>query len=430
MKKRIIFICILFSGLYAQAQQELSLHFSRIVQSQETNPAIFSEKALVVGLPALSLGYSNNAFAYGDLIQKDPNSDSTILNIAGVIDQMEDRNLLQTQFNVDYVKLVLTHKKWYASFQVSDKLDTRFGFSKGLVQLLWYGNAPFLGESLELTPTLNLTYYREISVGGGIRMENWQVGVRIKQLTGLAQASMPQAQFSLTTDANDYHLTLQADYLLQTSGIQAFIDDPLSAAASVENTGMAVDFGGLYRLNDQWTFQASLTNLGYINWDKDVRNFSVKGEYKFEGIEINEFLNDDSLYFEQLIDTLTQTFAPTESNQGYRSNLIPRYYLSASWQPMKNLKVGALLYGEWFDGWRPALALYAGQRILPFWEAGITYVAKNKTWANLGLQTSANLGPVQIYAVTDNVYSLIQMRNAKQVSVRVGVNVALWKVEN
>ena len=427
MRRFILSITISILTLSVHSQEELTLHFSRIAQSQATNPAIFAEKVVVIGLPSLSFGFANNFLSYRNLIQPVPGTDSIEIDIDRTISRMDDRNFLRTEASVDIFRLNITQKHWYLGLFVSDKVRSSFDFSRGLAELAWYGNGPFIGETIELNPSVQAIYFREYSLSGGIRQEKWQAGARFKFLTGLANIGMPRSQMALTTASSDYALNMDADYRLQTAGFESFAEDPLSALLSTDNRGFGLDIGGIFRPTKAFTLQASLTNLGYIQWSDGIRNAEINGNYTFEGIPLDELLENDSQYFEALIDTLTDIFAPREDNQNYRTELTPRTYFSFTWNPDKKHRLGALVFGRWNEGFKPSLAFYGSRRILKWWDLGASLIVREQNDIDLGLQSNLNLGPFQFYFVTDHVLSAIQWEEAKSLNFRFGMNLAFKK---
>lgn len=46
--------------------------------------------------------------------------------------------------------------------------------------------------------------------------------------------------------------------------------------------GMAFDFGATYKWNDDWTFSASLLDLGFIHWNNTVKA-TMSNSFEFDG---------------------------------------------------------------------------------------------------------------------------------------------------
>lgn len=50
------------------------------------------------------------------------------------------------------------------------------------------------------------------------------------------------------------------------------------------NKGLGFDVGFTYQLNDQWSVDGSLLEVGFIKHIKDVENYAIKGIFEFEGV--------------------------------------------------------------------------------------------------------------------------------------------------
>ena len=58
---------------------------------------------------------------------------------------------------------------------------------------------------------------------------------------------------------------------------------------------------------------------------------------------------------------------------------------------------------------------------------GASYAIRHKRFDNLGLNMSVKLGPVQIYAVTDNLITAIKNYDSSTMNLRFGLNLVFGK---
>ena len=80
---------------------------------------------------------------------------------------------------------------------------------------------------------------------------------------------------------------------LQTSGL-SFLDEP-NASDGLGilqkrllfggNLGFGIDLGFTYQPSPEWTVDASLQDIGFINYSKDVKNYILDGYLEYEGIQ-------------------------------------------------------------------------------------------------------------------------------------------------
>ena len=61
------------------------------------------------------------------------------------------------------------------------------------------------------------------------------------------------------------------------------IDDVDVDGAGLGGFGMALDLGGVYKLNDNLTLSASVLDLGFINWSNNMKAVNRAESFEFNG---------------------------------------------------------------------------------------------------------------------------------------------------
>lgn len=425
--RNLCFLLFLLTGNFLSAQQELTLYFSNnVIQSGALNPAFVPEEKTVVGLPSFVFNYGNNAFTYNELIKKRAD-DSTYLDIDQVLSGLSKENIIQTQQNLDILRLYYRHKNIHFNFHISEKFSTKVAYSSALIELLWKGNVASVNNTLQIGPAINIRYYREMGLGAAFPVKDFYLGFKLKLLNGIADISTLNHISSIYTQAQDYAIYLETDYHIRTSGVQNLLNDPLSSSLGFDNNGIALDLGLTYSLNENTRLSASLINLGFINWTKDVKNYKSKGTFTYEGVALNAYFQTDTLSVQALADTVRTIFFPLEDDQSYKSQLVPRVYIGMQHQLSESARFGALLFLESVKGLQPAAAL-SYHRI---WDrrlaTGISWSYKNKRLNNLGLSLTGHFGRLQYFLISDNVITLFVPADAKNINFRLGFNLVLKK---
>ena len=86
------------------------------------------------------------------------------------------------------------------------------------------------------------------------------------------------------------------------------------------------------------------------------------------------------------------------------------------------LTLGALIYGELGgDENHTGFMLDATTKLFKVLRVGATLGLRNKTLSNVGVHVSAKLGPVQVFAVTDNIITAFNPYGANNANGRVGL---------
>ena len=143
--------------------------------------------------------------------------------------------------------------------------------------------------------------YAELALGHSHQInDKLRIGAKLKFLFGIARAdfkfkdvkadlSAPD-KWTITGDAQadvsmkgfKYEME-KKDYESEGAGQYDKIDDIDVDGGGLGGFGMAVDLGGVYKINDDWTVSASLLDLGFISWSDNARAENSKKSFEFDG---------------------------------------------------------------------------------------------------------------------------------------------------
>ena len=416
----------------ATAQQEIGLHFMDVFQTSKTNPAYISESKILVGLPQVHFNYFNTGGAFNKLIV-DYLNDETSINAGTSLEKLaENDNILRGVLQVETFNLGYRFGKIQLALNHSQKTDIYMNFPQTLAKLFFEGNGQYIGQTINLGHDLHLLSYNEFGLSGAIELSKLTAGVRVKYLTGIANASVGKNDISLFTDSDVYQLTLDSDYelnvstLLNSEDLSSFelrLANFNSQDLITKNTGYAIDLGVTYQVNEKLKVAASVVDLGKIDWTENVDNFSSKGSTTYDGFDFSQFINNDSVSFNSTFDTLQANFDFEETNNSYSTNLAAKYYLSASYQFNEMLRFGGLFYNESYRGQNfPIFALSAQAKISKMLSVGGVYSGRDGSFFNLGLNFALNLGPARLFGTTDNILAVFNPYDNSNVNFRTGLN--------
>jgi hypothetical protein len=430
----VIYSITLLTSLNLAAQQEQSLVFMTDVwQSNTTNPSIVSEGKRVVALPSLYFNLNSPDLTLNSLIVRGgAKNGKDLLTIDGL--KAENRINANVQFQTLGLTLPL-NEKLFLTFGHSVWADPSLNLKGDLIKLLIKGNADpaFLGKTTAFGSSFNAAIRSEFGIGAAYKMENLTIGARAKMQFGISGVFTKANKLDITFNQNDYNMRFQNDFDIQTYSIDKFnstknVQDLLTNGVTSGNTGLSFDIGGTYK-SEKWTFGASVIDLaGSIKWKNDATSYSSKGDYTYKGInpiDRNNFFKFDSLSSTSFRDTLEKIIGFTEktSDVTYTQKLPTKVYLTGSYALNEKWTFGALIYGEFGgDDTKTGISLDATTKLFDVLRVGATVGLRNKTLNNLGVHVSALLGPVQVFAVTDNVLTVFNPYNANNANGRVGLN--------
>lgn len=438
--KSIFFTLLIYIAGYAvaEAQQNYTLYnMSSISQSIYCNPSVFPINTVNVGIPALSSNYfgiTNTAFRYHDLIYKRAD-DSLTFDMNNAISKMDDNNYLLTHAQIDILSVGFKIKKNYFNITATEKFSGIINYSKGLIDFLWNGNGPQIGNTINLNLGLQFTHYREYGLNYAIKINNkLTAGFKYKYLYGMENIQTVRSGISLQTDPYDYALKAQSDVLINKSGaVKDLVDADLKFADyafGLKNTGHAIDLGAQYKITDKILVNFSLIDFGGIKWRSNVQNFQSNdpaSSYTYNGLYIGDLINDTTTInqaFNAVLDSAYATFKIDSTANSYRTKLNKQVYLGGTYQLTERFQINLLLHGLFFDGkMRPGVSASIGGRVTELIHMNLCYSIFNKSYNNLGWGVSLNTwGGTQFYIVSDNILGAIFPQNAKSFNLRIGMN--------
>ena len=435
MKHFIIFFysIIFINGLFAQ--QDLGLHFmDNIIQTSQTNPAIFTPYRVNVALASPYFNIYNSQFAPKDIFSEQGNK--LVLSPTNLLSNLDGaENFLQMNIALHSLSIGLSYDKFQLSLSHAVKMGAYFKYPKAIIDLAFNGNSASIGERVNIAPELDLMAYQEYGLGLAFQVsEILSLGTRLKYLIGIAAVHTSQSVATIHTSEEYYQLTGETDFVLNSSGISfdkdggiEFLDGmkDFSKALFTSNRGFAIDLGATVTLGKRFSFKASILDLGKINWKDNLSTQTSKGKHSFVGVDAERMINGDSLSLRSVADTLNQIFNFQETQEAFSTSLPGRFYLSAIFSPMEGLHLGGLAYGEIFRRkFRPSLALSVQKDFGGILSLGALYSIRNNTFDNIGLNFTLRFAGIQIFGMTDNILPIFNPLKGRSTNFRFGLNLA------
>ncbi len=415
MKFVYTFILLFILGS-SHAQEELSLYFHQdVMQSGLLNPA-FSPQ----GKFNISFGST-----YYHLDLRGPRFARFFLG-TDFIEEFADglsQNYISSDASFHIFDVGWKKNNIYYRFGYHTSSNFYFDLSSEFNNLISFGNAETIGREVNLAPKLFVNHGNELYFGMAVDLYDgiYKFGGNVKFVTGAFNISTPVSDISLTTGEEFYQLSLQSDFRLNTS----FNDFELRLRQFLpfnnpfrDNYGASIDLGFQYK-EGPWAYSVSLLDVGVMNWRANTTNVISQGSFEFDGFSIEE-LTVDTL--RDLADSLVNAFSTEINNENYLTVTPIKAVLSAQYKYGK-WNFGGILHGEFKQTrFLPAVGLNATRRLWKFWDLGFSYAYKNNTYSNFGLHSVMNIGPVQLYAMSDNVIGVFLPRRNLKLNFRVGGN--------
>lgn len=432
----ILILSLILADVSAQNSQVL--YFMNLPQNHLLNPALRPSNSIYIGLPVLSgfnINVNNNFVNYSDVFLKGQPSDSIIsvlnpkYNIDDFLAKIKNKNSLEPEVTVQLFGLGFSvGKTGYVFFDVNERIDGNIVIPKDLFKLAFKGNEGFVGSKIDLSSLRgDLKYYREFGLGYSKDFTNkLRLGVKGKLLFGVAAASIDNKALGITVN-NDYSHTFNADITANFSvplkvtknadkSVESIVfdDSRLDNGSGIanfisgkKNIGLGLDLGATYDFSEKLIVSASITDLGFIKWKKDVTNLKSKGKFDFSGLNIVDVVNGTKTIDEvaqDMIDSLKNSFKVTDSNTAFTTFLPFGLSLAGSYNLTKSFSVGVLSYSRFIGKQiRESLTLSANVNLGNAFSASISYTAENHRYDNLGAGLAFRPGIFQFYIVSDRL---------------------------
>ncbi|MCK0156199.1 DUF5723 family protein [Cellulophaga sp. F20128] len=464
-----LFVCC---TMFVCAQNKQLLYdFNEIPQALLLNPGVEIGYKSYVGIPLLSgisfqagsSGASVNDFFANDGIDINDKIRERALYGMGVRDE------LSGTYQLELISVGFRGKKNpdnFYSFGLYNEGDAIGYWFKDYAILGFEGNAGRLNQRFDLShlktrgDMVNVFHF-----GLNKRVNSDLVlGIRGKLYSSIFSfKSTKNSGYFVTTEGQNNLLasTLVADMMVQTAGIESFrkaADDNTGIGNVFSKRGLfggdlgvGVDFGLTYNLNKQTVVTASILDLGFISHSGDVKNYVFKGQTTIEGVEVKlpeDLVNASADFWQDLVDEVKEllpyeenndsyiSFRPTKLNGSIRYNFgeqIPyRDDCNCSVVKTKNNLgyangVGAQIYViNRPKGPQSALTAFYQKNFGKNIGLKTTYTIDKFSATNIGFGANFNIGPVNIYAMADNLLSYQNIAASKYASFQLGINVISW----
>lgn len=458
-----------FVSLHSQNKQ-LMYGFKDVPQQIFLNPGAQVDFRGYIGVPLLSHIHLNagiTGFSAFDIFADDgKNFNQKVREVAYGMDSKDFVGFNQRLdvFSAGFSVNTSLEDKLFVSFGMYQESDIFSYFPKDYAVLANEGNYNNLNRLFDLgqlSVSAEVLSVFHLGVNKKINSK-WTLGVRGKVYSSIAQASSTDNIGSFITVPganNNLKHIFDLDMKLQTSGISSLIESNASDELEVlkkrllfgGNLGVGIDLGFTHQPSPEWTIDASILDIGFINYSKDVKTFIVDDYLEYEGIQsvfpqivsgqtAQDYWDEIQDDFEDLIeiDSTTTPFTrwrPITLNSSVSYNFGRKLDKECNCldqsDPTFQNGVGAQLFAmnrpnhlQW------ALSLFYYRRLYKNLQLKTSYSVDEFSSSNVGLGMSAALGPVQFYIMADNLLEYQNLAKSQSVSLQLGFNYIFKNNEN
>ncbi len=440
MKKTLLAVvsCLLIAQFAnfstANAQQVNTLYFlENSPHRHYLNPALAPLSDFYLALPAIgytSLSVGNNSLTLSDFVYKNNGQTVTFLHpevengTANFLKSLRNSTLIDTDAQITLLSFGgRTKHNGYFHVTLNERIEGGVSLPKGLFQFALGGGMHDLNGGVNTFDLKQLgiraSVYTEIGVGYSHQInEQWSVGGKLKFLYGHAYAGLYNESLDFNASSEEWNLkgkgyamiaapVTQLPAALTADALASYEvgfpqdedgDFDLMSTLKPQGLGGAIDLGFTYKPHEQVQIAASVTDLGFIVWNKGVRyNYTVEGVYDGVGeLKYEDYSHPETgeFYSDKLLDTVTTRLTDVYSNafkEGERTDKFtrmtsPRINVGVDANFWEN-RVGVGVYSSTrFVDSRvyEEVTLGAAFRPCHWFQIAASYSFLNGKWSNIG----------------------------------------------
>ncbi|QZT36207.1 DUF5723 family protein [Halosquirtibacter xylanolyticus] len=464
-----LFLCFSLGNVHSQ---ELTLYFmDGVPQAGDFNPAHYPYTGVgYIGVPGfgrVDAGARTNGIRYSDMFRKGTGNrkDSLVLDMSTLYDATSDYNYIYQESSLSLLGFGFRMGENVFMFDYSTRNIAYGSFNKSLIDILYKGNsafdAPVTGDTQVMnSKNIGLEAYQFNQIALGFSRgynDKIVIGFRAKLLFGLAALKTEDLNFDVKTKMDGTLLEVTPEGKLYGAGPLDYTmvekqkkpDYPYthqphlshvglptfntSYFTNFSNIGGALDLGVEYKYSSELIFGFSIVDLGFIQWNDQVKTFEQNGSFKYTGVDISNGFNENapnyenpSNAFSSLTDSITNSFYFYPGSGSFKSVLPMKTYFSVGYRPNWWLTLGSISRLR-FQEWKPCFSttLSAGVLISEWLNLSTSYSYIEGSFDNIGFGLATRGGPVQFYIATDNILPIFNPTSMHGVSCRFGINIIL-----
>ncbi len=410
-----------------------------------------NDKALEIAIPGLAgatLGNSGN-FKISDLIVKGP-AGSMVLDIENFYNAGNAKSSIKDWLSLPLVYIAFPVGDGRISIYLKENVQSALDFNISALEFFDNGNLP---PDFRSYNTDNISYsgieYRELAVGYARNInDKINVGVRGKILFGTVYAEVENWNYWINTSESGDAVELTSSGLgrlslpfpleldIENRILRVVGDNALGKYLSTfSNPGLAIDLGATIHLNKQSWLSVSANDLGGIWFRQNAMNIKQDASYIFRGFDISNSIDSqrgmgyiDPFYLMlETKDSIRNVYRPVVDTARFLQGLVPKTAFHYQYTFSNFLSLGVTNQSAFYKN--SILNIFT---VSTLQKAGNLSVFENVNLYGLntitvggGFQWEGKF--LQVFAATDNLFSVYHPARNKSFSMSVGISILLNK---
>lgn len=290
----------LSAGLSAQTTLNSSYFMEKMTKRNQLNPALKTPNNYV-SIPSIGnfyLGINSN-LGLGTFLYPRDNKLVTFLHESVPADEFLNKltpnNTIELDLGIDLISFGFWAWGGQNTFNLSLKSNTGAYLPKEIFQFLKTGQEATGVTRYDMSNvTATTSNYLELALGHARDItDKLGVGAKVKVLLGAAHAEARIDRMDITM-SQDQWMIKQAGHLQATSLLELTTDPETGEVTNYKmgsnfglaGFGLGLDLGATYKLIDNLTLSAALTDIGFMRWNNLTRaETDPTKEFQFSGFD-------------------------------------------------------------------------------------------------------------------------------------------------
>lgn len=428
----LLFLCL----LPTKAQNTNTIYFmDEIAERNNLNPAFTPNCNFYfdfIFLPNIYLGVGNDNFIIRDFIYNQNGKTTTFLNsnesINKFYNSLNPTTNINFNLNLNILSFGFQVKKHYFTFDMGVQTDVATYVPRDIFKFALYGTPDADGiNSFDFRQLgVDASIYSNVGIGYMYKInDQWTVGAKAKFLMGYANVNTDinklnlyasREEWSLVTDGRikaslPISFNTNEDGSIDFGSIQLHnTNDLISLLYKPAGYGAAIDLGVKYEPIKNLILSASITDLGFIYWNRNTLSASIQGSHTINGLI--DYTVGDSLSTDAIVDNFTNlgedilgTIHSNGENNAYTTMLRANFFVGAEYGILKNkISFGAVNRLKFKNTHiQDELTLAVNFRPLHWLKASISHSFINGRFGTLGLGLNLHVGMMNMYLIADYI---------------------------
>ncbi len=422
MKKNIFISFSISIGLSCSAQfQIMHYNLKQIPQTYQWNPALIPQYKFYWGTttipfallptPVVNYIYFNKGTAGPALVDFFTHKGDSVQINNNAASLAKKYNYTYYTLEVGLLSFGMKIKDInYFHFYSTLKNNFWSSYTQDFIKFLIEGNGGNnTGHNFDMSIKASAHSYMEtgFSFSRELKEDKLTVGGTLKIYNGIANLQTKKNKTTFLTGDTAFEYIGQSDITLNMCSLYDSSANKFKFGNALKNLGLGIDVGANYTINDQWSINAAIIDIGYVKYKTNPYNYSFNDKFYFPGIDLKKIISD-TIDIDQAIkdlqDSLGERYKYAETHNNYIVWMPTKVNIQGIYNINEKHSLSGIIQTTFFDK-KPHLAGSLGYVFRPnrWFNASISYQIYNRYYSNIGLGFALNLGMMQWYIMTDNL---------------------------